>query len=152
MKIRFSYFNNWKEARKEKRLIRRLARGDKAAFKQLVEENFDELYHYLVIRVKHVKVARALMKGVYLKLWHDRKSLKPRNSFSHHAIEIARDAVFNYYRTITHNKEALRELSRIVGLSRNFKDEIKEYDFVIKTVQHNLRRKQLTYKLTAQGG
>lgn len=142
--------SKWNTLWQEKRLIRRLAYGDKSAFRKLMKLHFDELYHYILVRVKSPDITKTLLAEICFQIWTDRKTLTPWQSFSKYLEKTAKEVVLTYLRQMARNKKFQQELYGFIQSQQNLKQAHPKqgYDSVIKTVHNNLLKQQLLYKLT----
>lgn len=145
----------WKAARKERQLIARLKQGDREVFRQLACQHFDQLFHYIQLRVKSPKTAKALVSEVFLKLWQSRASVNSQQLFADIAIDLAQEVTFAYLRWVSQDialQQALFKHFERLGQSKEEPLFEPEYEAVIKAVRNNFLQQELRYQhSTAQG-
>lgn len=143
----------WKVARQEKKLIRRLSQGDTIAYRELTNRHFDELSHYVIVRTKSPVAAKALLRQLFHSVWLERATMDPTRSFASQLFPKAQEAVFAYLKATAKDQKLLTKLWLSIRSKqhRHSEPEIqKDYDLVIKTVQTAHLQRQLIYQRTTQ--
>ena len=66
---------------KESALLIKIKNSDKIAFQKLFYEFHDTLFRFVAYRVQDGEIAKDITQETFLRVWKNRKDLKPQKSF-----------------------------------------------------------------------
>lgn len=93
-----------------KRLIKRLIKGDESTFKKVYDLYYDKLYFYCLKFVKSEDLARELLQDIFVKFWTNREKINPDLSLNAYLYKIARNHSLDWLKKTARDqqlKEAL---------------------------------------------
>ena len=111
-------------------LVREAQKQNQDAFGQIYDLFAKSLYNFIFTKVRHQQTAEDLLHTVFLKVWQNLGSYKPRRSakFSTWLYQIANFTVIDYWRT----KKPTVDLDVVENLSQFAQDPklYEEYDYL----------------------
>ncbi len=82
-----------------------LALNDEAAFCELYIRYKDKLYRFCFALLKSKEEAEEIVQEIFIRLWESRAFIRPELSFSSFLYTMARNRLFNYFRTMDIEKK-----------------------------------------------
>lgn len=128
-----------KPAEREKALVHRAIKRDRAAFTQLYDRFVDKIYKYIYYKVGSKTEAEDLTGQVFLKAWEAIGSYQwTERPFAAWLYRIAHNLVVDYFRT----KRDASSLDDITGLEHpgTDLDDIIQHHLTAETLRHALKR------------
>lgn len=107
----------------EKELITLLKQGDALAFDELFEQYGKKLYGFALSYLKTENEAEELVQEVFVRLWENRKSLKPDQTFRSYLFTIALNQIRKYFRK---KAIAIRHLSQLDQTDFDYDNQTEE--------------------------
>lgn len=101
----------------DKQLLKQVATGSDAAFKQLYQQYSDAIYGVAFTYTKSQVVSEEVVQDVFLKIWIGRSSLVNIDNFSNYIFIIARNHIINYL------ERNVKERAYYLHLSGYFQDK-----------------------------
>jgi RNA polymerase sigma-70 factor (family 1) len=80
------------------RLVSRLKESDRHAFESIFNLYHENIYRFLLFKVKNAPLAEDLLQDAFLKLWNARATLDERQSVKNYLYTIADNIVLNHVR------------------------------------------------------
>jgi RNA polymerase sigma-70 factor (ECF subfamily) len=107
----------------EKDLVYALKRGDAVAFDKLFSVYGNRLYHFSYGYLKSKEEAEEVVQEVFLRIWRNRKELKPELSFKSYLFTIAYHFILELFERIS-RQQAYKH--QIIAESVDFTDDLDE--------------------------
>ncbi len=107
----------------EKELVTLLKQGDALAFDELFEQYGKKLYGFALSYLKTENEAEELVQEVFVRLWENRKSLKPDQTFRSYLFTIALNQIRKYFRK---KAIAIRHLSQLDQTDFDYDNQTEE--------------------------
>lgn len=82
----------------EKELLSHVAKGNEAAFRQLFEQYWDNVYGVAYAMTKEHAIAKDIVQEVFIKVWKLRETLVEKADFRSFLFIVARNHIFNELR------------------------------------------------------
>ncbi len=82
----------------ENDLLKRVAAGDEAAFTQLFDSYWDNIYGVAYVITKSRETARDIVQEVFVKIWLLREELVNKDNFRNFLFIVARNHIFSELR------------------------------------------------------
>ncbi|MFB6212605.1 MAG: RNA polymerase sigma factor [Candidatus Magasanikbacteria bacterium] len=91
---------------KEEKLVKKAKNGHSEAFDKLYEDNIEQIYRFIYLRVRRKDKAEDITQKVFIKAWKNISSYESQKGAGFHSwlYQIAKNAVIDHYRT---NKDHL---------------------------------------------
>jgi RNA polymerase sigma-70 factor (family 1) len=89
-------------------LVRALKKGDASAFDELFTIYGYRLYHFSYGYLKSKENAEEVVQEIFLRIWKNRKNLKPELSFKAYLFKIAYHFILEYFERI-HKQQAYKD-------------------------------------------
>ena len=106
----------------ENDLIRQAQAGDAYAFAQLFEENLEQVYRYITLRVENDRVAENITIWVFSKAWEQLDRYKVSgSSIVEWLYIIARNEIVAYYRT--HRRNTVQDNTVTMAVGNHYRSE-----------------------------
>jgi RNA polymerase sigma-70 factor (family 1) len=80
-------------------LLQQVATGNEAAFRQLFDLYWDNIYSVALVFIKSPHLAEEIVQDVFVKLWEKRKYLPSIKQFDNYIFIVTRNHVFNVLRS-----------------------------------------------------
>lgn len=123
----------------EDSLIRQAQAGDAYAFAQLFEENLEQVYRYITLRVENDRVAENITVWVFSKAWEQLDRYKVSGStIIEWLYRIARDEIVSYYRT--HRRNTVQDNTVTMVVSNHYRSEDIKDMFQLQAMRDGLQR------------
>ena len=110
------------ETAEDKLLVNRLIKDNKAAFEQLFRKYHEQVYYFALRYMKTKEDAEEVVQEIFIRIWENRKSIDPAQSFGNYLFTICRNFMFNQNRKKI-NEQAYIEYVKNYLLQINFKTE-----------------------------
>ncbi|WP_437920527.1 RNA polymerase sigma factor [Sphingobacterium sp. LRF_L2] len=94
----------------ENTLICLLKQGDPDAFNRIYNHYSRKLFLHILKMAKDQDIAEELLQDVFMKVWDNRVSLDPTQSFQAWLYTIARNTVYSYYRQVAKDQRLQEQL------------------------------------------
>ncbi|MCG8310216.1 MAG: RNA polymerase sigma-70 factor [Cytophagales bacterium] len=107
----------------EKKLLKRLRRGDSSAFEVLFNTYKNRLYAFAFKFVKSEDLACDILHEVFLKVWEKRKKINPDLNFNSYLHTICKHTVYNFLKKASRKEELKLEIINSTLEKRNFVEE-----------------------------
>jgi RNA polymerase sigma-70 factor (family 1) len=98
----------------EKDTLRRVAEGDREAFRLLYGSYFKVVQQYVRLFVSSNDNLEELTQDVFIKMWEKRERLGALDSFKDYLFIVSRNTVFNYFRSLKVQQQT-RELDEAMN-------------------------------------
>jgi RNA polymerase sigma-70 factor (ECF subfamily) len=98
---------------KEQNLVILLSGGEEAAFEELYYLYSPRLLGFLIKLVKSQSHASELLQDVFIKIWNNRQTIDPAQSFRSYLFRIAENAVYDFYRKASRDQKLQAELVKM---------------------------------------
>ncbi len=140
----------------EKQQIIALKADDIKAFDILFAEYSKRLYHFAYGYLKSKEEAEEVVQEVFLRIWRNRKSLKPELSFKAYIFKIAYHYILELFKESSERNLHLHEIAE-ASFSHDQKiDEKLDYSFLLSKVQDLIdtlpkRQKEILIKRKIEG-
>ncbi|MCG8321298.1 MAG: RNA polymerase sigma-70 factor [Cytophagales bacterium] len=137
-------------------LIKRIKSGDEIAFKVVYDRYQRRLRHYAFKITKSRFMADELLQEAFLRIWLDRKKLKPELSFDHYLFKVAKNLALKHFRKVALDerlkKQQLNNIEKVSNATQNI-ITFKEYQHLVQEVIQNLPpRNRSIYLMSRQEG
>ncbi len=83
-------------------------------------------------------MSRELTQEIFKSLWERRYTLQPKGSLRHYLIKAAKHQLSNYYRNQKVEKKHLDQISQLQSSSKNFTEEIINYEELEEQVKASI--------------
>lgn len=110
------------ETAEDKLLVNRLIKDNRAAFEQLFRKYHEQVYYFALRYMKTKEDAEEVVQEIFIRIWENRKSIDPAQSFGNYLFTICRNFMFNQNRKKI-NEQAYIEYVKNYLLQINFKTE-----------------------------
>lgn len=144
------------DQRTEDKLVVRLKNGDASAFDELFERYGKKLFGFALSYLKTESEAEELVQEVFVRLWENRKSLKPDQSFKSYLFTIALNQIRKYFKK---KAVALRHLARLGSSDFDIDNQTEEkidYSSVLLRLEQVIEqfpaRKKLIFRMSKMEG
>ena len=137
----------------EQELLRRVSRGDEAAFKILFDGYRERIYYYIAGFVKSGQVAEELVIDVFMKIWLGRELAPQIENFDAFLFRVAHNKSIDFLRTAAKD-ERLKQLlfEQIQAVSSEYADApvfLAEYEKKLREAIHLLSpQRRKVYQLS----
>lgn len=124
----------------EKTYLSALKNDDVKAFDKLFSEYGKRLYHFAYGYLKSKEDAEGLVQEVFLKIWRNRKQLKPDLSFKAYLFKIAYHHILEIFEQIN-RRQAYRH--KVIEESVSFSNELNErlnYQMLLEKVESIIQK------------
>ncbi|RKR82925.1 RNA polymerase sigma-70 factor (ECF subfamily) [Mucilaginibacter gracilis] len=91
-------------------LLEQLRQGEERAFNTIYKAYFKPLYRKVFSMIKDEMIADELIQDLFLKVWHKREEINPKQSFQAYLYTVANNLVFDYFRKIAKDKRLTARL------------------------------------------
>ena len=115
-------------------LVKALKKGDVKAFDKLFFKYGNRIYHFTLGYLKSKEDAEEVVQEVFLRVWRNRKSLKPELSFKAYLFKIAYHYILEFFTRIS-KQQAYKD--KLIGESFNFTPELEkniDYQYLLDKV------------------
>lgn len=89
----------------EKNILTELAEGDEEAFAKLYEVYSARLFGNLLKLTQSELIAQEILQDVFIKIWDNRQTIDPNNSFRSYLFKIAENKVYDFFRKSVRDKK-----------------------------------------------
>lgn len=103
----------------EKVIVKRLKKGDPAAFEWLFNAYKQQLYQFAVKFLKSKELTLDLIHDLFVKIWENRRRLDPEASFGAYLHTICKNRIYNQLKLAARRKELLEEIIQNLPASHN---------------------------------
>ncbi|PVH26475.1 RNA polymerase sigma factor [Sphingobacterium corticibacter] len=90
--------------------ILRLTQGDQLAFTDIYNVYSRKLFLHILTITKDKDTAEGLLQDVFMKVWDNRSSIDPDQSFQAWLYTIARNTVYSYFRQVAKDQKLQQQL------------------------------------------
>ncbi|TNF39463.1 MAG: RNA polymerase sigma-70 factor [Bacteroidetes bacterium] len=111
----------------DSKLISGLKKDDHDSFQQLFEYYSFPLFKFAIGYLKSKELSEDLVQEVFLKIWNNRKDIKPNTSFQSYLFTIALNAVRKYFNKVSQQNDYKHQV--LIDLSNNQSDLDKNLDY-----------------------
>jgi RNA polymerase sigma-70 factor (family 1) len=140
----------------EKELLRRVSRGEEAAFTALFDAYKDKIYSIALRMTGTVSVAEEVVQDVFLKIWLKRDGLTAVEHFRAYLFTATRNEIFNMLKRLARRRQLTGELLDIMPGETSDTDALlmdKEYQAVLREAIAQLPQQQKrVYQLMKEQG
>jgi len=91
-------------------IVKRLKKGDEQAFRTVFDTYHHKLLNFSLKFVHEEDTAREIVQNVFLKIWRNRRKLKPQLSFQAYLFKIAKHENFKYLKKAARDTSLKEEL------------------------------------------
>ena len=107
----------------EKTLIKNVKDSNKSSFQKLFYQYYDQLFRFVVYRVKDADLAKDISQETFLRIWEKRESLQPEKSFFSLLARISTNLCYDHFR---YAEVRLRNRNRIPDYGKSHFDNPEE--------------------------
>ena len=107
----------------EKILIRNVKNSKKDSFQKLFYQFYDQLFRFVVYRVRDTDIAKDITQETFLRIWEKRESLQPKKSFFSLLARISTNLCYDHFR---YTEVRLRNKDRIPEYGKSHFDNPEE--------------------------
>lgn len=100
-------------------LVKRLQRGDKAAFEKIYHRFHGNLYFYTLKFVKSGEIAEEIVQDVFMKVWEIRKDIQPGLSLTSFLFTICKNHILNMLNRAATDLSVRKEIARHILTAAN---------------------------------
>ncbi len=93
----------------EQRLIARLIVGDMSGYETLFNKYYPSCHAFIRSMTKDAAVAEDIAQNVFMKVWINREKLDENKSMRNYLFVLARNEIYNYFRTKTRTFTSLQD-------------------------------------------
>jgi len=104
-------------------LVTALSQGNMRAFEQLFEKYHGPLYYHILGFAKSERLAEDAVQDVFVKIWENRKSLKPGFSFKAYLFSIGKNHIINILKRAANEVRIRQEILYLALPSHNSAEE-----------------------------
>lgn len=137
-------------------LVVQVAQGDEAAFRQLFDRYWDNIYGVALAFTKSPTIAEEIVQDVFLKIWLKRDKLPAIEKFDAYLFMVARNHILNKLRKKVKEEPLLDSSLDQIEESANTPESLvvtKEYERLVRQAVEQLPPQQrLIYNLSRQQG
>lgn len=137
-------------------LVAQVAQGDEAAFRQLFDRYWDNIYGVALTFTKSSAIAEEIVQDVFLKIWLKRDKLSTIEKFDDYLFIVARNHILNKLRKKIKEEPLLDSSLDQIQESANTPESLvvsKEYERLVRQAVEQLPPQQrLIYTLSRQQG
>jgi len=142
---------NFKDKIDEASLLLQLREGNEKAFEILYKIYAPKIYANILRLVKSVVIAEEILQDVFQKIWEKRESIDLTKSYKYYLITIARNLVFDYFKSETKKRHLYDHLvQQSIELNNSVQEKLdyKETDHILKKAIASLSpQRKLVYTL-----
>jgi RNA polymerase sigma-70 factor (family 1) len=139
----------------EQELLKRIAEGDEAAFKELYDRSWNRLYSFAISWLKSGILAEDVVQDIFLKLWIRRSELNAIKNADNYLFILCRNAVLNLMEKNAVRKKSGEEIASALEspLLPDAALQLKEMKTTINQLVEKLPTQQrLIYKMSREEG
>ena len=135
-------------------LVRNIAMGDHASYKQIFLKYFPKVKYFIAHFVKSETIAEDLTQEIFVKLWENRLKLVSVQSFNSYIYRMAKNATLNYIEHKDVEKKYIEQQYEN-ELGQSIEDEIyaRELELLVQlTVNHMSSQRKRVYQMSRDEG
>jgi RNA polymerase sigma-70 factor (ECF subfamily) len=136
--------------------IKLLCKGNAQAFNSLYEKYHTHLYYFALKFLKAGELAEEAVHDVFLKIWENRKNLRPDLNFKAYLFTICKNHIVNMLLRATKEREIKNKIALHLATSHNELEETVVYaDYMhlaYEAIHHLPPQRQLVFKLCREEG
>ena len=137
-------------------ILKRLGRGDDAAFVELYDRYAGKCFAFVQSLVKDESVAKDLTQDIFTKVWTQREVIAQVSSFDAYLFRMARNAVLHlFYNKEVRRRYIAREMLVQDGLAQHLDESIDESELqllIYKTVAGMPPQRQKIFRMSRYYG
>lgn len=119
----------------ERRLIELLREGDPLSFEILFQKYYVRFYNFVYNLTKDLQIAEDIVQNVYMKIWINRKNLRPEQSIHNYIYVLAKHEVLNHLR----DRKIYTQVEKLMIDEQPY-DFASEHAFNLKELDENIRK------------
>ena len=139
-----------------KDVLKRLGRGDDAAFVELYNKYSGKCYAFVKSLVKDEAVAKDLVQDIFIKVWTQREVISQVSSFDSYLFRMARNSILHlFYNKEVRRRYIAREMLLQDGLVNRTSETIDESELqllIYKTVSGMPPQRQKVFRMSRYYG
>ncbi|BAV07361.1 RNA polymerase sigma-70 factor, ECF subfamily [Filimonas lacunae] len=137
-------------------LLERVAAGDNAAFTELFNQYWDNIYSVALVLTKSEAMAEDVVQEIFLKIWNKRQELTAVTRFDNYLFILARNHIFSDFKKLRIRKEHAERLQHYFsGYEFTPEDQLmeKEVSAILEAAVAGLSaQQQQVYRLNREQG
>ncbi|MEM9389039.1 MAG: RNA polymerase sigma-70 factor [Bacteroidota bacterium] len=122
----------------DRALVLKLNQNNSRAFKLIFDQYWDYIYAICFKGSGDREVARELTQEIFKSLWERRHKIEANGPLRHYLIKAAKHQLSNYYRNQKVEKKHLDKISHIQSSSKNFTEEMINYEELEEQVKASI--------------
>lgn len=140
----------------ESNIVKRLNRGDEAAFELLFNNYKERLYLFAIKLVKSDELACDIIHDVFVKVWEIRVNIDHNSNFSSFLHTICKNLIFNLLKQASRREALKLEIIQYTSQNQNTLEEdiyFREYEIIANEAVNQLppRRKEVFQMCKVEG-
>lgn len=104
-------------------LVKALSKGNVQAFERLFDKYYGPLYYHVLNFAKSERLTEDIVQDVFVKVWENRKNLKPGFSFRAYLFSIGKNHIINILKRATKEKYIKQEILSTANSCHNNPEE-----------------------------
>jgi RNA polymerase sigma-70 factor (ECF subfamily) len=139
-----------------KKILKRLTKGDQCAFEQIYYAYSKKLYHYGLGLLKNPEEASEMVQDVFVTLWEKRERVNPNLNFENYLITMGYNSIRKIFRKRSNKRKVIDNLmEESSGITENTENSVIFNDFYNKaqaSIEKMPPKRKMVYKLNRQEG
>lgn len=119
----------------ESRLIELIREGDPLSFEILFQKYYVRFYNFVLNLTKNPQTAEDIVQNVFMKIWINRKNLRPDQSIHNYIYALAKHEVLNHLR----DRKVYTQVERLVMADQPY-EEVTDQTMDLKELDDRIRK------------
>ncbi|MBD0255423.1 MAG: RNA polymerase sigma-70 factor [Cytophagales bacterium] len=140
----------------ESALVQQVADGDERAFEQLFLQYKDKLYSFSLRYTRSAFLAEEIVQEAFVKVWHHRRTLDPRQCFGAYLFRLTRNQLLNHLKRIAFEAAYRKQVARQADTSAHSTDNLllnAEYEQITqRAIGHLPPQRQAIFRMSRLDG
>ncbi|NKI25455.1 RNA polymerase sigma-70 factor [Arenibacter sp. 6A1] len=136
--------------------MKALKKGDTQAFRAVFDIYQNRVYHFVKSITKSDYVSEEIVQEVFIKIWGIKESINTAHSFEAFLFTIARNATYNYLRSVANQQSLKEEFWKNISYSNKQTEDtilLGEYEALVENILENIPpQKRNIFILSKQQG
>lgn len=128
---------------------------DEKAFREIYQAYHSKLYYFSLKFTKSTYCSEEIVQEVFIKIWENRKRIKPGLSFQSYIFTATRNAIINFLKKAAYDEKMKQEIHYISDIQGIFSQEetATEYEVILRQAIDQLPpRRQKIYRMAKLEG